>query len=460
IYLGHVGGEPIRGIGRAARVYLGKDASRLRLDESALLAGLIRAPNLYAPHESPEAARRRRDRVIRAMAEWGAIDRATRDRALATPLEVRPVARPEPFAPYFADYLRTELAARFPVHAADTAGVAVVGTISPFLQTVAEDVVRRGLKELERRYPHQARRDVPLQAALVALDPRSGDILAMVGGRDFEASQFDRSHDARRQPGSVFKPIVVLAALADAGAPGGSYELTSVLEDAPLSVPTDEGLWEPTNHDGEFRGPVTLRGALVASRNLPFVRLGLEIGPGRIVRMARALGIRSPLRPVPSLALGSSEVTLLEITGAYAVLAAGGVRAPPRAILEITDRDGRLAAASPERTRVIDGAVAARLTDALQAVVRWGTGRGVRERGYHGLLAAKSGSTDGYRDAWFVGYTPDLAVGVWVGFDDGTPVGLPGNVAALPMFADFLIAARGAAGAGSGPDGFTASAAR
>jgi membrane peptidoglycan carboxypeptidase len=271
----------------------------------------------------------------------------------------------------------------------------------------------------------------------------------MVGGRDYGASQFNRAVQARRQPGSAFKPIVALAALSER-----SHTLASVLEDEPLSVETPAGLWEPVNYDREYRGPVTLREALERSLNVPFARLGLEIGPDRIVRTARRLGIESPLRPVPSLALGSAEVTPLELARAFGVLAAGGELAETHGIVGVVRGNGNRESvgATPGSpvpvppfpypvSREFDPAETYLVTSALEGAVERGTGRGLRSYGYWGPVAAKSGTTNDHRDAWFVGYTPSLVVAVWVGFDDGRSTGLPGSRAALPIFAQFLSAA-------------------
>lgn len=437
VYFGHRDGRAIHGVGRAARAWFGKDVTALRLEESALLAGLVRAPQLYAPHRDPAAARARRDLVLRIMRSRGAAPEASIARALATPVRVAPEeARPRP-APWFADFAAREVRAREVGTRAP--GRTVIATLAPELQRVAEEAVDRGLRELERAYPYQvADGPAPLQAALVALDPTTGDILAMVGGRNYGASQFNRAVDARRQPGSAFKPVVALAALAGVGF-AEPRSLSSPLRDAPLRVATDEGPWQPGNIDGLFLGTVSLARALELSRNVPFARLGMELGPGRIAATARALGIRSELHAVPSLALGSSEVSLLELTAAYAVFAAEGVRAEPRAVREIRGPEGALEARpAPARVRAFPRESVRLLHAALEGVVRRGTGSGVRARGYRGPVAAKSGTSDEYRDAWFIGYTPELAVGVWVGFDDGRSLGLPANVVALPIFVDFL----------------------
>jgi penicillin-binding protein 1B len=288
-------------------------------------------------------------------------------------------------------------------------------------------------------------RGEPLQAALVALDPRSGEILAMVGGRDYGASQFNRATQARRQPGSAFKPIVALTALARSStAEGPAFTLASVVQDEPLSVQTPAGLWQPDNYDSGFRGPVTVREALEQSLNVPFARIGLAVGPERIVATAKALGIASRLHAVPSLALGASEVTPLELVRAYGVLAAGGVLADSRALIAAVDARGRVGAASVRSpARVFEPAETYLVTSALEGAVERGTGRGLRAQGVAIPIAGKSGTSSEWRDGWFIAYTSSLVVGVWVGYDDGRSVGLTGSRVALPIVARFLRSAIG-----------------
>jgi penicillin-binding protein 1B len=438
IYLGQNGALAVHGVGRAAQFYFGKDVRRLEPRESALLAGMIRGPSLYSPLRNPARARERRDLVLAMMRDQGALSDADYRRARGAGLGVRRSAPRVRAGRYFADYLWADLDQRLG-GALREPGLAVFTTLDMGLQVAAEDAVRDGLARLERDRPALRRGGTPLQAALVALDPHTGEIVAMVGGRDYGVSQFNRAVLARRQPGSAFKPVVALAALAER-----SHTLASVLEDTPLSVVTPVGRWEPVNYDQNFRGAVTLRGALERSLNVPFARLGLAIGPERIVETARRLGIESPLQPVPSLALGAAEVTPLEMARAFGVLAAEGYLADPQGVLAVVDAKGEV-----RRRVTLDGVRAFGagetflVTSALEGAVERGTGRGLRQFGYRGPVAAKSGTTNDYRDAWFVGYTPALVVAVWVGFDDGRSVGLPGARAALPIFARFLAVARG-----------------
>lgn len=445
IYLGQNGGEAIHGFGRAARFFFGRDITQLTPGQSALLVGIIRGPSLYSPHRHPERARARRDFVLRQMHALGHLDVDRLEQELEAAVDIRRPPTSDIDARWYVDFLRRELSPAASGLELGGGGWTVVSTLSPDLQRAAERSVSEGLERLERLHPGLKAQPRPLQAALVALDPSTGGVLAMVGGRSYGASQFNRATDARRQPGSAFKPLVALAALDPRANP--PFTLASVLRDEPLMLDTPAGPWCPSNADRAFLGPINLRAALVGSRNVPFARLGLAVGPERIVETARRVGIESPLDPYPSLALGAFEVTLLELTGAYAALAAEGRRMPPRTVQVVLDRTGRTVR-EPERTgeRVVTPAEAYLVTSALRGVVEEGTGRGVREAGYRGPVAAKSGTTNGSRDAWFVGYTPEVAVGVWVGFDDGARVGLPGSGAALPIFAEFLLRALGPAG--------------
>lgn len=460
VYLAQDRGVAIHGVGRAAEFFFGKDITSLELPESALLVALIRAPSAYSPFRNPETALARRNLVLRLLRDRDAITEEEYQRASKASLGLRKRTDPSQGTRYFLDH----------VASAGLEGDILHTTLDAGLQRAAEAAVEAGLAQLERRYDwlEEGEDGEPLQAALVALDPHSGDILAMVGGRDYQASQFNRATGGRRQPGSAFKPVVAMAALARTGLePTGSvspvrsetrsdgrlfgtlprFTLATVLEDRPFQVETPVGLWEPANYDRSFSGRVTLREALERSLNVPFARLGMEVGPERIVEVARAFGIESDLKPFPSLALGASEVTPLELTRAFGVLAAGGFRADSRLLLN----------GSVSGTQAFDPAEAFLVTSALQGAVQRGTGRGIRGQGFHGELAAKSGTTNDFRDGWFVGYTPELVVGVWVGFDHGKRLELPGAGVAMPIFAAFMKGAVGQDGRSGtwGGDGFS-----
>ena len=443
IYLGQDGGRAIHGVGAASRFYFGKDVSRLTLAESALLAGMIHAPNRTAPVRNPNTARDRRNLVLDLMAEQGRITAADAKRAKSARIPSKTHSTRSIDARHLRDYAVALAPRRLPKR-----GAAVYTTIDASLQRAAEAAVASGLARL---------RAPGLEAALVAIDPRTGEVLAMVGGRDYGASQFNRAVAAHRQPGSAFKPVVALAALERNGDDDPAFTLASVVDDEPIRVETASGPWIPTNYDRGFRGPVTVRRAMEQSLNIPFVRIGLAIGPESIVATARRLGITSTLTPVPSIALGSSEVTLVELVRAYGVLAAGGRLAPTRVI------DGHRKAGAPfVRTAitppqpVIDPATSYLVTSMLQGVVSNGTASALGARGFEGDVAGKTGTSNNWRDAWFIAYTPNIVVGVWMGYDDGRSSRLTGGAGALPIAARFLADAQpGAVATFEMPEGVT-----
>ena len=455
IYLGQRGPVAIHGIGAAARHYFGKDPQDLDLAESALLVGLIRSPGSYSPQRDPEVALARRNFVLDILLEKERISDERFHRARRAPLGAVPPHADDRPALYFLAHVRQELELRHGARTLERDGYSIFTTLDPHRQRLAQRAVARGIRNLEQRFPELVREESPLQAALVALDPRSGELLAMVGGRDFQKSQFNRAVQALRQPGSAFKPVVALAALErnGRGEDEPPYTLASIIEDEPLIVPSwdgdEEKEWAPENYSGEYEGQVTLREAIERSLNVPMARLGMSIGFDRIVDVARRLGIESRLARVPSLALGASEVTLLELTRAYAVMAAQGRRPEIGAIRAVVDEEGKvLEAWEPTSVAAFEPQEIYLVTSALHGVVERGTGRSLRALGYRGPVAGKTGTTNEYRDAWFLGYTPELVVGVWVGFDDNESIGVEGAVAALPIFADFLIGAVGSRGQG------------
>ena len=355
----------------------------------------------------------------------------------------------ENLAPYFADHLRDDLARVYGEEILQSEGLSIYTTLDVHLQRVAEESLRRGLERLEARFPALRSDEAPLQGAVVVLVPRTGEILALVGGRDYQTAPFNRATRARRQPGSVFKPVVALAALSRRPEGPPSHTLASLLLDEPLHVEGSGPDWAPVNYDGNFRGEVTLREAIESSLNVPVARLGIEIGPDRIIETARRLGVESPLKPVPSLALGAFEVTLLEAARVYAVLAAEGLRPELRSYVEVLDADGRILEHKPlEFARVFTPEETYLVTTLLEGAVDRGTARALRRLGFRGPIAAKTGTTSSFRDAWFVAYLPDFLVSVWVGFDDGRSLGVPGSVAALPIACDFLLATVGPEGSG------------
>jgi penicillin-binding protein 1B len=442
IYLGQHGPLAIRGMGAAARVYFSKEVHQLTAGEAALLAGMLRAPNTYSPVLNPERARDRRDTVLKRMQELAMLDAAAYERARRDP--VRTPARPWPgqAAPYFSDYVRQELEAE------SVYGARVATTLDVPLQRFAENAVARGLDQLESSFPRLRRSDprARLQVALVAVDPATGEIRALVGGRDYQASQFNRVTLARRQAGSAFKPFVYLAALQPRdGRP--RFTAASMVDDAPLTVMVDGKPWSPRNYEERYAGRVSLRRALENSLNSATVRISQAVGLPVIIETGRAFGFGASLTPVPAVALGAFEVTPLELAGAYLPFASGGARPDSIHAVRAVDRaDGTRAVSTHDKpaTNVISPAEAYLMTSLLQGVIRTGTAASVSALGTSGEIAGKTGTSNDGRDAWFVGYSSRLLAIVWVGFDDGQAHGLSGAQAALPIWADFMRQALGA----------------
>ncbi len=442
IYWGRSGPANLMGIGAAARAYFGKDAASLSLAEAATLAGMIRSPGDNSPREHPDRAIDRRNVVLRRMVELGW---ASREAALAAAGEPLPPPLPEVtarrIAPYFADAAAEEAAARFGVSDLEDRGALLFSTLRYRDQRRAEEAVERGLSELEKgpERRHRGR----LEAALVSIDPADGALLAYVGGRDYRASQFDRVGQARRPAGSAWKPIVYAAAFAEGTAAPATY-----LDDSPIVVRYGDASWSPQDYDRSFAGWVTARTALESSLNVPAVRVALSVGLGKVVDLARAMGVASPLDAVPSLALGAFAVSPREMAAVYATLAGGGSLPPLHGLAAVRDARGDAVAADelPPPRRVLEPQAAYLVTSILQGVLDRGTGQAARSQGVEGALAGKTGTTNGRRDNWFAGYSPDRATVVWVGYDDDATSHLSGSTAALPIWSHFVVAMRPAGG--------------
>jgi penicillin-binding protein 1A len=425
-------GEGAYGVEGAARTYFDKSAADLTLPESALLAGLAKAPSRDSPLRNPEAAVARRGFVLDRMRIEGYITPADAEAARKAPLALAPrrnLFREE--VPFFTEQVRRELARDYGYKALYTGGLRVYTTVNRELQAAARQAVREGLAALESRHRYPGERHP--EGALVCLEPETGRVLALVGGRDFDDSQFNRAVQARRQPGSAFKPIIYAAAL-DAG-----FTPMTVLWDSPLSVPDNGEWWRPSNYDGRFDGPIRLRRALARSRNVPVVRVLQSIGIDYAIDYARQLGISSRLNRGLSLALGASGVSLLELANAYGVFANHGNRVEPVFIERVVDRNGNVISPDPPPPiAVMEPATAFLMTDLLQEVVNRGTGVRVKKLGRP--AAGKTGTTNDFRDAWFLGYTPDFIAGAWVGFDVERPLGSreTGSKAASPIWLSFM----------------------
>ena len=441
VYLGQRGTLAIRGVGAGARAWFGKEPHQLTLAEAALTAGMIRAPNSYSPAVNPDRARERRDVVLARMRELGRVGEREYRVARAEPIRVPSSRTPGQPAPYFTDWIRQEIEQRFaPDAVVGDPGARVYTALDLSLQRFAEHAVARGLDRIETRLPRLRRASggERLQVALIALDPITGQIRALVGGRDYGASQFNRATHARRQPGSAFKPFVYLTALA-VGDGQPAFTAASIVDDSPLTLVAGPADWSPRNYEDRYEGRVTLRHALEHSLNAATVRIASEVGLERIVETARRVGITSPLAPVPALALGAYEVTPLELARAYLPFANGGVRAAVAGVRAIVDGEGeKVAPADDDPIPVLSPAEAYLMTSLLQGVIDAGTGADALRFGIPAALAGKTGTTNDGRDAWFVGYAPTLLALVWVGFDSGAAHGLSGAQAALPIWADFM----------------------
>ncbi|HET8656137.1 MAG TPA: PBP1A family penicillin-binding protein [Longimicrobiaceae bacterium] len=455
LYLNHIYlGSGAYGVEAAARTYFGKSASELTIPEAATLAALPKAPSRYDPRRDPEAALQRRNLVLRAMAEYGVIDEAQARRFERTRLVLAPPRGVE-HAPYFVEQVRRQLEDRFG-ELLYTGGLKIYTTIDPELQRASEIALEGQLEAVEKgeygdfRAPtyagftaahagHDNFAQTPyLQGLVVVMDPISGAVRAMVGGRDFRQSQFNRATQALRQPGSAFKPFVYAAALEQGRSP------LSEIEDAPLSIGQADGsVWTPENYEAGYEGEMSLRAALMHSRNLPAIRLGLEVGVDAVRGVARRAGVGTPIPGYPSVFIGSAAVYPIDLISAYAAFANGGLRVEPRYVQRVDDREGHLLwqPADPPRTAFAPS-LSWILTDMLREVVDHGTGYSVRDPAVGDLpytipAAGKTGTTNDNADAWFVGYTPDLLAGVWIGFDQPKRIqpGATGGGLAAPVWA-------------------------
>ncbi|MEX0912720.1 MAG: PBP1A family penicillin-binding protein [Gemmatimonadota bacterium] len=446
LYLNHIYlGSGAYGIEAAARTYFGKPAAELTLMEAATLAGLPQAPSQINPRQNLERATERRNLVLDEMVEAGFLDvgaaQSAKDEAIAVTGDTDQQNGPR--SSYFVELVRRELQERVGSRFY-TAGLKIFTTLDPTAQSAAEEALSQQLTAIENgafgvyRHPTysaangEAIKTDYLQGAVVVMDANNGEVRALVGGRDFSQSKFDRATQALRQPGSAFKPFIYAAALERYGSP------THQVEDSPLRLTLSNGqVWAPENYSRQYDGAMTMRDALVQSKNVATVRLAQEVGVGSAIRIARSLGISSDIPDYPSTALGAAEVRPIELIAAYAAFANGGQRVEPHLVRRVEDRNGRvLWEARPRSERVLDPAVAFVLTTMLQDVVDRGTGTAVRSVGFRAPAAGKTGTTNDGTDAWFVGYTPELVGGVWIGLDDPQPIisGATGGSLAAPVW--------------------------
>ena len=438
VYMGQQAGFSINGFGEAANAYFNKDVTNLNLQESAFLAGLIRSPNRYNPYTKIETATARRNQVLDSMAEAGAITIDQANVAKAAPLQVAPVKGRIDMsdAPYFVDYVQNQLSDLIAT-SGGAQHLRIYTSIDMDLQRAAYAALTKQLAALDKI---EAKRFEPgtLQAALVAMNAKTGEIVAMVGGRDYSKSQLNRAADALRQPGSVFKPFVYATALNTAFDPVPRVITpATTYMDEPKTFTYDNQEYSPGNFGETYsHEPVTLRDGLVHSLNVVTVDVAMEVTIGRVMTLAAKAGLPKPQRAYPAMALGTSEATPLQIASAYTAFANSGTRTTPVSINRITTGNGvTLVAPTAERNEVLRPEVAFVMTSFMKDVINRGTAANVRQRGLKMPLAGKTGTS---RDGWFAGYTPNLVCAVWVGFDDGSQLGLTGANSALPIWSDFM----------------------
>ena len=432
IYLG----SGAYGVEAAANVYFAKPVQDLTLPECALIAGLPKSPSRYSPLVNKDLALKRRSVVLKRMRQTGRISDTEYQQARDAPLLLAEAKKRRRKAPYFVEYVRAFLEDVLGRKALYEKGLTVYTTLDSAKQYAAEKALKAGLEALEKRQnTEDGKEEKHPEGALICLNAHQGSILAMVGGRDFAESPFNRATQALRQPGSAFKPVVYSYAIER------GFAQNDTIWDGPVVFKGGgrEENWTPANFSGEYKGEMTLRWALAVSENIPAVKLLNKLGVESVIRFARNMGITSPLRSNLTLALGTSEVTLLELTSAYSVFPNQGVRVKPCAVIEVLDSNGRvLWKMKPARRTVMSKETAYIVTDMLRGVVQNGTGR--KARGIRRPLGGKTGTTNAYRDALFVGFSPSLTSGVWIGYDNHDSLGdlETGGRAALPIWVDFM----------------------
>jgi penicillin-binding protein 1B len=447
IYLGQRGQEGIYGIWEASQFYFSKEPRDLSVAEMATLAGMIRSPNHFNPIRHPEGARLRRNEVLGAMLQDGYISKAAYDQAMTEALHAREPYLETNDAPYFMDYMKHELAERYPPEVLNGEGLRVFTTLDVHMQKQGDGAVEGNLVKLEEAHRALRRKESTedLQSCLLAIEPQTGKIRAMTGGRDYRESQFNHVTQARRQPGSAFKPVTYLAALAET-LDGGPvrYLPTSYIEDKPFTWNYGTMSWTPRNFKNRYFGRVTLEFALEESLNSATSRLADAVGLDRVIAMADKLGF-GDLPAYPSVVLGGIEVTPLQLARMYAILANEGLDVPFYAVTAVVDQKGGIIEGHElKAAQVLTPDLAYTIDFMLEQVINHGTGEGARRAGFKRPAAGKTGTTNDSKDAWFAGFTPNLLAVVWTGFDQKDALGLTGAEAALPAWTTFMQAASAA----------------
>ncbi|NMF59528.1 transglycosylase domain-containing protein [Pseudanabaena yagii] len=425
-------GKNTNGAETASQNYFGKSAADLTLGEAAMLAGTIQAPSVFNPVDNFAEAKKRQGLVLDRLAELNWATPAEIKAAKAQKITIRKqgISYEASRVPYVSQAVTAELEEKFGKDVVLQGGLRVQTTIDLKLQRIAEEVATEGHNDLVNRGAYAD------QLALVAVDPRTGFVKALVGGvGDFDKNQYNRAVLARRQLGSSFKPFVYYAAFAT-----GNYTPDSVIDDSPMTIPDGDEPYVPRNYDNKFSGPISIRQAIAVSRNIPALKLGIEVGNENVIAICRKLGINSPMKPVVSLPLGAADVTPMEVAGAYAVFASGGYKSKTTLIARVTDRNGNLILDNtPKPELILDPIAVSYLTDALRGVVTNGTATEAQMSDGR-PVAGKTGTTSDFRDAWFVGYVPQLAVAIWIGNDDYSPManGVTGGVYVTPIWRKFM----------------------
>jgi penicillin-binding protein 1B len=434
IYLGQNGSVQIVGVEQASQVYFGKKVTYITLTEAATLAQMIRSPNVLSPLKNPERAKTGRDRVLRLMFEQRKISQRQYEEAIASPLSVTRFPKTTRSAPFFVDLVLKQLRETYPETQLKTEGLRIFTSLDMIMQRSAEEALNNGIANLGKKYKQIRNSATPLEGVVLTIQPGTGYVKALVGGRNYTTTQFNRAIQARRQPGSLFKPFVYVTAM-DPARGDQTFTASTVLDDSPISVKAGSADWKPQNYDLRFHGPVSVREALAHSYNIPAVRAAIDAGVPNVIKTAANIGVESKLQPYPSISLGSFEVTPLEIAYAYSAFANLGVKSEPVTILAVVRRDGELLETrNLKMKRVAPASVCYVMNDVLKDVFKYGTAGRARSLGFEHEYAGKTGTTSNYRDAWVIGYSPRILSLVWIGFDDGHSTRLAGGDACLPIW--------------------------
>jgi penicillin-binding protein 1B len=434
IYFGQKGSVAVNGLGEASYSYFGKPVNELTLDEAATIAGLVRAPNIYSPYNNPERSKARRNQVLKNMSKQKWITQEEYKTASALPMKPTGSQYYGRKAPYFIDYLSGQLEQLYSKEDLATLGLSINTTLDTEVQKAAETALANGLARYEKSRPSLKQKDPAkqLQGAVIVIQPKTGYILAMVGGRNYNVSQFNRITQSKRQPGSTFKPFVYLSSL-------DRFTPATRLSNVPVTYKLTGQDWTPENYEPMAEQEMSMRWALAHSVNIATVDLAMRVGMENIVKTASAFHFSTPLEPYPSLALGAMEVIPIELARAYCAFAADGLLPVPLSLKSVSDETGdTLNSKHMEVEQVITPAKAFIMDSLLNSVTTEGTAASLKSLGVTQPVAGKTGTTSDYKDAWFVGFTPDILAMVWIGFDDGTPMKGTGASAALPIWAELM----------------------